>query len=151
MKKLLCVCAAVLVALGVSVSPTSAAGRSGIVVIHSAAENGKTKVDCVALTQDEINAFKQLKFSRFSFVASPKPHAICAIDKEGRKNPDDCFGALSDPYWGLWFQNKGDDVPSEAMVGADDQAVTRGTIIYWQYGTYPQSAPDPVALRDICH
>lgn len=134
-------------------SPARAAGfgRAGVVVVHG---NGQVETRCVALTSAEINGLRLLKQSGLQFTTARFDfgRAVCWLDGEGVQttDPQSCFSDPDENFWGYWTRDKGQSSPTESEVGAGDRTVTRGSIDYWKWDTFPQDAPPTFKLRDIC-
>jgi hypothetical protein len=142
--------ASVLLGTGLIAPPADAAnGRAGVVVVHG---DGTVRTDCVALTKAEISGFRLLKESDFEFRAARFSfgRAVCWLDGEGvdTRDPDSCLPS-SGPTWGYFTQEKG-GTPAESQVGPDDRRVTRGDVDYYVFGTFPQTTPQKLTVRQIC-
>ena len=128
----------------------SAAGRGGVVVVHTSS----VETRCVALPdagQRALWALDRTDLSLYTIsFGGISGRFICLVDGEGTGTSSSCPAALSDPYWGVWIQRRGKKTPAEAQVGVGALKLYPGDRLYLVWHTYPQDAPTPVSLGTIC-
>lgn len=151
-RRLFLVAAALVAAIAAGSTGTAVGGgpnRAGLVVRH---DDGRVERTCVAFDEQTISGMELLERSGLDVVAerSALGAAICSLDGEGCRHPDqDCFCRFP-TFWGYWVQEQDDARWRFSETGSQDRDVEDGSLHGWSFGRDGKPAPPSTSFDEVC-